>query len=248
MLYLTLRELYTKDIINGVTTLPILASFLALLLIFMFSALNAETTPSSDEMEQWFMSDEITPPTQSSDSQLKFITAQAGKPTLHSVNKITIHSQSMQTGWVDLMQCYQHLDPVPEMEVVYNYKDIRELKIINHNNIDKAYVRGQSIQLENIINNAQLCISCEVRILYKNKDGSYKLVNGPFHRQFLDSYFPFHLTLKVNYPSIQLKFIDSKPKSQAGFKLKQTYNNLLIDSYFTGKLYTEIFFKAVGNN
>jgi len=189
------------------------------------------------------MSDELEPPTQSSDSHLTFIAPPTDKPTLHSINKINISQQSIKTGWVDLMQCYKYLDPVPEMEVVYNYKNLRKLRIIKSKNIEQAFVKGQSVQLENVLKNAQLCVSTEVRIFYKNKNGTYQLMNGPFHRQFLDSYFPFHLTLKINYPSKQLEFISSKPKPQFGFVVKQSNNTLLIDSYFTGKLYTEITFK-----
>jgi len=217
--------------------------FPALLFLLVFSALHAEATPSADELEKWFMSDELEPPTQSSDSHLTFIASPTDKPALHSINKITISPQSIKTGWVDLMQCYQNLDPVPEMEVVYNYKTMRKLTIVKSKNIEQAFVKDQSVQLENVQKNPQLCVSTEVRIFYKNKDGSFKLMNGPFHRKFLDSYFPFHLTLKINYPSTQLKFISSKPKSQFGFVVKQSDNTLLIDSYFTGKLYTEIIFK-----
>ena len=218
-------------------------SFPALLFLLVFSTLQAEATPSADELEKWFMSDELEPPTKSSDSHLTFIPSPTDKPALHSINKITISLQSIKTGWVDLLQCYENLDPVPEMEVVYNYKKMRKLTIIKSKNIEQAFIKGQSVQLENVLKNAQLCVSTEVRIFYKNKDGSFKLMNGPFHRQFLDSYFPFHLTLKINYPSTQLKFVSSKPKNQFGFVVKQSDNTLLIDSYFTGKLYTEITFK-----
>ena len=218
--------------------------FLILLLLFVFSTLQAKASPSADELEKWFMSDELTPPAQSSDHHLTFIAPPKNKPALHSINEISISPQSIKTGWVDLIQCYQHLDPVPEMEVVYNYKSIRNLRIIKRKNIEQASVKDQSVQLENVLKNAQLCVSTEVRIFYKNKNGSYKLVNGPFHRQFMDSYFPFHLTLKVKYPSTQLKFINSKPKPQPGFVVKQSKNTLMVDSYFTGKLYTEITFKT----
>lgn len=220
--------------------------FFTLFFLFLFPALQAEPTPSADEadkLEKWFMSDELIPSTQSSDSHLTFIPTPTDKSTLHSINEISISPQSIKTGWVYLMQCYQHLDPVPVMEVVYNYKTMRKLRIIKSQNIEQSLVKDQSVQLENVQKNAQLCVSAEVRIFYNNKDGSYKLVNGPFHRQFLDSYFPFHLTLKVNYPSTLLEFINSKPKQQFGFIVKQAENTLLIDSYFTGKLYTEITFK-----
>ena len=223
--------------------ISLLRSFLTLLILFTFPALQAEATPTAEELEKWFMSDEVEPPRQSSDSHLTFIPPPTDKPALHSVNEITITLQSIKTGWVNLVQCYENLDPVPEMEVVYNYKTMRKLTIINNKNIEQAYVKGQSVQLENVQRNAQLCVSTEVRIFYKNKDGSYRLVNGPFHRKFLDGYFPFHLTLKINYPSTQLKFISTKPKPQFGFDIKQSDNTLLINSYFTGKLYTEITFK-----
>lgn len=219
-----------------------LRSFLTILLLFVFSMVKAE--PSAEELEKWFMSDDVTPSSQSSDSHLTFIASPKDKPALHSVNEITISPQSIKNGWINLMQCYQHLDPVPEMEVVYNYKAMRKLKIIKSKNIEQAYIKGQSVQLENVVKNAQLCITAEARIFYKNKDGSFKLLNGPFHRQFLDSYFPYHLTLKINYPSKLLKFINSKPKSQPGFIMKQSGNTLLVDSYFTGKLYTDIRFKT----
>ena len=216
-----------------------------LLVLFVFQPLQAETTPSADEMEKWLMSDELTPPTQSSDSRLTFIPPPTDKPALHSINNITISPQSMKTGWVELVQCYQQLDPVPDMEVTYNYKAMRKLTITKTSNIEQARVEGQSVQLGNVRKNAQLCVRAEVRIFYKNKDDSYRLVNGPFYRQFLDSFFPYHLTLKINYPSSQLEFIASKPKPQFGFTVEQTDNTLLIDSYFTGKLYTELTFKPL---
>lgn len=191
------------------------------------------------------MSDELMPPSTSSDSTLTFIPPPTDKPPLHSINDITISPQSLQSGWVGLIQCYEHLDPVPDMEVTYQYKAMRKLTITKSHQIEQARVKGQSVQMSNVGKNAQLCISAEVRIFYKNKDESYRLVNGPFHRQFLDSFFPYHLTLKVNYPSSQLTFVNSKPPSQPGFKVEQTINSLLIDSVFTGKLYTELTFRPV---
>lgn len=220
-------------------------SFPALIFLLVFSVLQAESAPTSEEMEKWFLSDELSPPSSSSDSQLSFIPTPKDKSTLHSINKITIIPKSIKTGWVALKQCYQHLDPVPEMEVVYGYKNMRNLKVVSYKNIEKVFIKGQSVQLENVQHSAALCVSAKVQIFYKNKDGSFRLVNGPFHRQFLDGYFPFHLTLKVTYPSNLLKFIGSKPESQPGFVVKHSNNTLLINSHFTGKLYTNINFKVL---
>ena len=196
-------------------------------------------------MEKWFMSDKLEPPSKSAGSQLNFISPPKGKAVLHSVNKIIITPESVKTGWVELAQCYKHLDPVPDMEVTYQYKAMRKLKITRTQNIGQAFIKGTSVQLGNVNKNAQLCINAEVRIFYKNPDDSYRLVNGPYHRQFLDSFFPYHLTMNIYYPSSQLEFISSKPKRQAGFIINKNPNALSFDCYFTGKLYTELKFKAL---
>ena len=51
--------------------------------------------------------------------------------------------------------------------------------------------------------------------------------------------------MKIYYPAAQLAFVASKPKPQFGFMIKQSGNSLMIDSYFTGKLYTELTFKPL---
>lgn len=203
----------------------------------------AQTAPTAEEMERWFFSDEFTPPSQSSDHQLTFIPPPEDKPVLHSINTISITPQSMETGWVSLEQCYLQLDAVPDMEVTYQYKAMRKLKIMTAHNIEQAHVQGQSLQLTNVDKAAHLCVSAEVRIFYHNKDGSYQLVNGPFHRQFLDSFFPYHLSMKIIYPSSLLQFADIQPESQPGFQVEQYENILQIESHFTGKLYTVVRFK-----
>lgn len=223
-------------------------SYLLRLLFICYCFLHAiyvQAAPTANEMERWFLSDELTPPSQSSDSKLTFISPPEDKPALHSINTINITLQSVKTGWVALQQCYQQLDAVPDMEVTYQYKAMRKLKIETTKNIEQAHLQGQSVQLTNVKKDARLCVSAEVRILYKNKDGSYQLVNGPFHRQFLDSFFPYHLSMKVTYPASILQFVDIQPKSQPGFRLEKINNKLLIDSHFTGKLYTIITFKPL---
>ena len=83
--------------------ITLLRSFLTLVFLFVFPVLQAEPAPSADELEKWFMSDELTPPTKSSDSQLTFIPSPTDKPTLHSINEITISPQSIKSGWVMLL-------------------------------------------------------------------------------------------------------------------------------------------------
>lgn len=198
-----------------------------------------------DEQEKWLNEDESFSPDQISGGELRFLVEPPKKPVLHSINTLTLSQDSIENGWVLLEQCYKHLDPVPDTEVVYRYKSMRDLRVISKRNIEAALVEGQSVQLTNITRNAELCVKAEVRVFYKNTNGTFSLFNGPFHRKFLDGYYPFHLTLKIDYPSSLLKLVQTKPGAQAGFNIKQSGNVIIIDSYFEGMLNTEIIFSHI---
>jgi hypothetical protein len=217
--------------------------FIALILLFLSFHICADEGMTPDEQEKWFNEDDSFSPAQINEGELKFLTKPPKKPVLHSLNVLTVSQDSIENGWVLLEQCYKHLDPVPDTAVVYRYKSMRGLRVTSKRNIETALVKGQSVQLSNITHNAELCIKAEVRIFYKNPNGTFSLVNGPFHRKFLDGYYPYHVTLKINYPSSLLKLIKTSPEAQAGFKIKESNNVIFIDSYFEGILNTEIIFQ-----
>jgi hypothetical protein len=110
-------------------------------------------------------------------------------------------------------------------------------------NIEKAWTQGQSVQLLNTQKGATLCVSAQVRILYKNTDNTYTLKNGPFQRRFLDGYYPMHVSLTATYPTETLTFISSRPEDQPGFTVTSNSGKVMIDTWFEGKLFTEINFK-----
>lgn len=197
-----------------------------------------------DEQEKWFNEDDDFSPDQVNQGELKFLHKPPEKPVLQSTNVLTISQDSIENGWVLLEQCYRHLDPVPDAEVVYQYKSIRGLVVTSRRNIETVLVKGQSVQLGNITPDAELCVRAEVRIFYKNANGTFSLVNGPFHRKFLDGYFPYHVTLIINYPSSLLSLVQTNPGVQPGFNVKNTGDVILIDTYFEGMLNTEITFQA----
>ena len=81
--------------------------------------------------------------------------------------------------------------------------------------------------------------ACRTRcqhIFRQGEDGKYFLVNGPFQRRFLDSYFPMHVSLTVKYPHRQLRFIKIHPARQPGFSVNVSGNKIDIDTWFEGKL------------
>ena len=217
------------------------------LIILVLSLLSfqlcADDEMTADEQENWFNEDNHFSPEQVNEGELKFLTEPPKEPVLHSLNVLTISPDSIENGWVILEQCYKHLDPVTETDVVYYYKSMRGLSLISKRNIETVQIKGQTVRLSNITHNAELCIKAEVRIFNKNKNGGFSLINGPFHLKFLDGYYPYHVTFKINYPSSLLKFMVSKPKAQAGFNIKQSEDMIFIDSHFEGILNIELLFQ-----
>jgi len=216
-------------------------SIVLVLLSLSFHTYADEMTP--DEQEKWFNEDERFSPDQISEGELRFLPGPPDDPVLHSLNVLSVSQDSIRDGWVLLEQCYQHLDPVPDAEVVYRYKSMRGLRVTSRRNIGTALVKGQSVQLTNVEHNAELCVKAEVRIFHTNENGTFSLVNGPFYRKFLDGFYPFHVTLKIDYPASQLDIIQIKPEAQTGFTVKRSGKTLLVDSYFEGILNIEIIFR-----
>ncbi|NNF96824.1 MAG: hypothetical protein HKM94_07865 [Halobacteria archaeon] len=217
---------------------------LCLFLLLWASSMHADESMTPAELDKWFEQDNVSSADDVSEGELRFITQKPDKPVLHSLNKLVIYPSSFDDGWVSLSQCYQNLDPVATSEVVYQYKSIRDLKITKVTNIDRAEIEGQSIKLTEVQKEAELCISARVRILYRNADGSYSLVNGPFHRKFLDGYFPYHLTLEVHYPASRLQVLRTAPAAQPGLMIKQNAGSLSFDGIFEGILNVEVVFQT----
>jgi len=216
-----------------------------LLILCIISSSFADTTPTDQDLQKWFESDEDFSTEHINEGELEFLQSPPLKPSLHSINHISISQQSLSTGWVLLEQCYQQLDPVPITEIVYQYKFIQNLRITAQENIESSSVSKKSVLLENISKNAKLCIKAEVKIFNKQDNGNYSLVNGPFHRQFLHGYYPYHLSLQVNYPSSILKLESTTPASQKGFIVKEAADMLYIESHFEGKLTIELLFSQI---
>lgn len=221
--------------------------------VLSFSLLSmviaAEKSPqlSPQELEEWFLDDDRLHPfdKKSDGGELVFLKTPPTKRTPHSRNILTIPVHALHSGWVEIDQCHEQLDPIAAVEVVYRYKQMRGLRITKYTHIGKAWVEGQSIQLEDVQKGAMLCMQAEARILYKQTDGRFILRNGPFQRRFLDSYFPLHVTLTVGYPGHVLSFSKVTPVQQAGFEVKKESESVYIDSWFEGQLMVELEFRPV---
>lgn len=211
------------------------------------TAVMAEST--QEELEKWFNDDsQLQPPDsvqkKSNSGQRVFLTQPPAKSAPHSTHQLTVTPSSINTGWINIKQCHENLDAIEAVEVVYRYKQMRNLKIQSTQHIGKAWVEGQSIQLTDVQKGAKLCAQLEARVFQQDEKGHYFLVNGPFQRRFLDSYFPMHVSLSITYPHKQLRFTKIHPAKQRGFKVTSSQNKIDIDTWFEGKLVIGVEFES----
>jgi hypothetical protein len=218
--------------------------YLLLLALLLPAGSIADTGSSQDELERWFNADPAEEDTSTvSEGKLQLLEHTSVRDPYVSRNWFRITPDSFNTGLVTLRQCHADLDPVPALEIVYRYKRIQNLAIESATAIGKAWVENNAVQLQDVQKHAALCITAEVGILYHDRDGDYVLVNGPYHRQFLDGFYPMQVILDVSYPADQIMFVNSTPPVQPGVRLEQTAGRVVLDVLFEGRLNTRLHFR-----
>jgi hypothetical protein len=200
---------------------------------------------SPQQVERWFQSDELEAPTvdQVNTGDLEFLQQAPQKPVHHHHNSVTLFASSLQDGWVALEQCHTDLDKVPAAQILFKASRVKALKIREARNIERAWVEGPSVQMENIGANARLCLSARTRALRRLDDGSYLLRNGPFMRRFLDGYFPLRVSMDIYYAGSGLRLVGFSPEQQPGFEVNRKPGELHFDALFEGRLVTEFHFR-----
>ncbi len=217
-------------------------------LSWLLPGVTASDEPSMVELERWLESDELLPPTVSTDQvnegTLVFLTRRPARQVHHHQNHLVIDADSLLNGWVRLKQCHEHLDRVPRAQIMYNRDRIRDLQIISSGNIEQSWVENNTVQLRNVQEKARLCVQAWTRALKSNGDGSYSLRNGPFMRRFLDGYYPMRVSMQIDYATSGLQLIAMKPVRQQGFDVTEQEGSLAFDAWFEGRLKTEFLFRS----
>ena len=180
------------------------------------------------------------------DGDLRFLANAPDSPVHHHQNRITLTPDSLASGWVKLEQCHQYLDPVPSSQIVYGEDRIRALRITRTENIERTWVNGHSVQMENIKPAALICIEAESLALLSDGPNAYVLRNGPYMRRFLDGYYPMRVTMTVSLGNSGLRFDSLSPTAQPGFNLRISHDEVGYDTWFEGRLSTAIRFVEQG--
>lgn len=208
--------------------------------VFLAAFLPVLAWAASSEEELFFKSVSDV-----NEGKLTFLAKAPDKPIHHHHNHIFISDDSLKTGWVRLEQCHRHLDPVPSMQVVYGKDRSRHIRILRSENIGKAWVHENTVQMEQVEPNALLCVHLESQALRADDEGNFQLANGPYMRRFLDGYYPMRVTMDVTLETPKLRFTDVTPSPQTGFSFRENGRELAYEALFEGRLKTVIRFSQV---
>ena len=201
---------------------------------------------ASDDPEVWLDQEDDNRTLLINEGSLKFHSGTPGHRVLQTRNWLTVTPGSLQTGWVALHQCQRNLDPVAAVEIVYRYEGLRKLRVISSRNIAHTRVEQNSIQMEQVQEDGEVCIEAEVQVLKTDGEGNYSLQSGPFHRRFLDGYYPVQLDYRLRWPAGRLQLESVHPDRQEGFTIREQPGELVINTLFEGKLTIKIRFSKPG--
>ena len=177
------------------------------------------------------------------EGDLDFITGQPQDVVHHHRSRILISDTSLLDGWVQLEQCHFNLDRVAAAQIVFNPQRSRGLEVVSFRNIDNAFAEANSIQLQGIRDDSEICLRAESRALHSDDAAVFELRNGPYMRRFLDGYYPLRLSLRIDHPR-SLVLADFSPETQPGFAVTQADDHIAIEALFEGQLRTRFRFLA----
>jgi len=217
------------------------------LVVLLWLQISLCLADSEEDEPDWFDEDPDAIFNAINEGQLTFLEKLPEKPVHHHHNTLIVSENSIQTGWVKLIQCHENLDEFPSAQIVYNRNKIRNIRLTSFKNIGKAWVEGSSVQLKKIAAHASLCIEAESQALRPQADGSYLMKNGPFMRKFLDGYFPMRVSMEIKLPD-KLVFVAIEPREQKGFRVVKDEQGIHFDAWFEGKLETRIQFQLQTSN
>lgn len=199
-------------------------------------ALSVIAADSLDDPDDWLESDADRQSLAVNEGELEFLSEQPERRVLYTSNWLTISAASLQSGWVELRQCQGHLDPVDRVEIVYGYRAMRNLRVLSSRGVGSARVVDGAVQMTQVGADAEVCVAAEVQVVRPSGEGRYVLQSGPFHRRFLDGYYPVHLDYRVIFPAGLLVLESVRPPDQPGFDVAMDKDEVRIETLFEGRL------------
>ena len=213
-------------------------------LLLCFTAILLAVRPAVAEIDDWAEIERQMAQEQQAlevnEGQLQLLDRPPEAASHHHQNRLLITTRSLSDGWVTMYQCHSDLDAVPATQIVYKDGSIRNIEVLSSQNIGSVRVEGHSLQLKDIEEESEICISADKKALSHEND-RYYLRLGPFMRRFLDGYYPMHVQVEVCYPPF-LQLVDSSPvKAITRSRRNTAYAEIHI--WVVGKLEIELVFE-----
>lgn len=163
---------------------------------------------------------------------------------LHS-KTLRLSADSLNTFWVHNSQCLANMSWWGDaIQIVFGKGKVRNLNITHAVNIGKSWVEENTVQLEEIAEDAELCLTSENRILYYDKESeSYTLTVGPFLFRLFDGFFPMTVALRVEYPKDLLILEDILPGAAPGIDIVDTPGRIYFRASFEGVMWVKFHFR-----
>jgi len=134
-------------------------------------------------------------------------------------NKIHFLPDSLQSSQVDFTQCHKNLDAMNAIDIVYNAQTISNLQVQSSTHIGSYTTERDKIELKNIAQGAEICISGTTNLLsYDSQTQQWLLVRGPYMRKFLDGYYPMHLQEQIDLSATNLSLVDIRIEGNSTYQ------------------------------
>ena len=212
--------------------------FFGLLFISFNSLANdpQKTDDLSPEERAWLEDDSSAQAREISSGELRWVTPDKTLNQYRLENTLTVHPESLKTGWIDFSQCHYQLDPRIAVEIVYGVKRTQNLKVISSQRIGHIETAEDHITLTDIQKNAQICISGKTKVLNQLSPNHYKMLRGPYMRRFLDGFYPMQVTETIRWQGVPIKLNDLTTHSALGYDFKVSDTELIANYWFEGLL------------
>ncbi|HEC13194.1 MAG TPA: hypothetical protein ENI80_08090 [Acidiferrobacteraceae bacterium] len=180
---------------------------------------------------------------------LRILTELPDQPIpLHS-KTLRLSTDSLNSFWVNNSQCLTHMNWWGDaVQIVFGKGKVRALNITRSVNIGKSWVEDNTVQLEEIAEEAELCLTSENRILHHDKaSDSYTLTVGPFLFRLFDGFSPMTVAMRIDYPKDLLILEDILPGAAPGIDIIDEPGRIYFRTSFEGVLWVKFHFRRAGS-
>lgn len=169
-------------------------------------------------------------------TELRFLAQRPDPEGYWYESRVSIASDSLQSGVVDLATCHHQLDPIHRIVIAFNAERVQHIEVVSSHGVAQADVVGKRVELRDVTKGASVCLHLRSRALDRNDDGTWRLHAGPLMRRYLDGYLPMRAHLSFSWPKGMLTLARTEPAEQTGVVVSGSDEGARMDITFAGRM------------